>query len=200
MIRARLDLRDPAGPDRLLDLVDRRVAHGLPAIEALAQAQEGDVAVAVVRRLLQHGQDQLADRVAVRRHDGHRRRPPRGACGWRARGGHVGAHSDRLRPALGHARRRDDALGQRVRQDRRVEPRGGQARQQRAADTSPAPVVSTGRAGTPGTSSVPPRRAAAPRRARASRRQPRRPCRSARRRPPRGPRARSARWPRRGCT
>ena len=39
-----LDLRDPAGTDRLLDLLQRRVAHLLPQREAIAQAQVGDVA------------------------------------------------------------------------------------------------------------------------------------------------------------
>ena len=37
----------------------------------LAQAQEGDVAVAVVRRLREDGQDELVERVAVGRHDRH---------------------------------------------------------------------------------------------------------------------------------
>ena len=38
------------------------------AVEAVAQAQEGDVAVAVVGRLREHGQHQLAERVAVGLH------------------------------------------------------------------------------------------------------------------------------------
>ncbi len=63
-----LDLRDAAGADRLLDLGEWRVAHGLPRGEARAQAQECDVAVAVVRRLREDRQDQLGDRVAVRAH------------------------------------------------------------------------------------------------------------------------------------
>ena len=42
-----------------------------PRREALAQAQEGDVAVAVVGGLRQHREDQLGDRVAVRGHQGH---------------------------------------------------------------------------------------------------------------------------------
>ena len=62
----RLDLRDAAWPDRLLDLVDRRVAHVLPRREALAQRQIGDVAVAVVGRLREDGEDQLGDRMSVR--------------------------------------------------------------------------------------------------------------------------------------
>src|SRR6266487_2398452 len=66
-----LDLRDPARPDGLLDLPHRRVADGPPRREALAQAQEGDVAVAVVGRLREHGEDELADRVLVRCHDRH---------------------------------------------------------------------------------------------------------------------------------
>ena len=70
-MRARLDLRDAARPDRLLDLLDGRVAHRLPRREALAQALVGDVAVAVVRRLRQDGQDQLVERLLVRRHDRH---------------------------------------------------------------------------------------------------------------------------------
>ena len=85
-MRTRLDLRDPAGPDRLLDLLDRRVADRLPRREAVAQAQEGDVAVAVVRRLREDGQDELAERVAVRRHDRARRRSRAGARAARARG------------------------------------------------------------------------------------------------------------------
>ena len=63
----RLDLRDAAGPDRLLDLLVGGVADGLPGGEAAAQAQEGDVAVAVVGRLREHGQDQLVEPLAVRR-------------------------------------------------------------------------------------------------------------------------------------
>ena len=79
----RLDLRDPAGPDRLLDLVDRRVADRLPRVvgKALAQSQIRDVAVAVVGRLRQHGQHQLGDRVAVRLGLRDRRRP----CARRSR-------------------------------------------------------------------------------------------------------------------
>ena len=63
----RLDLRDAARPDRLLDLLDRRVAHRLPRREALAQAQVGDVTVAVVGRLAEDGQHELRDGVAVGR-------------------------------------------------------------------------------------------------------------------------------------
>ena len=61
-----LDLRDPAGPDRLLDLLHRRVADGLPRSEPLAEAQVGDVAVAVVGRLAEDGEDQLVERRVVR--------------------------------------------------------------------------------------------------------------------------------------
>ena len=64
---ARLDLRYPAGADRLLDLLVGRVTHRLPAREALAQAQEGDIAVAVVGRLREDREDQLVEPVAVRR-------------------------------------------------------------------------------------------------------------------------------------
>src|SRR5436309_3452154 len=61
-----LDLRDAAGPDRQLDLVDWRIADLLPGSEPLAERQIGDVAIAVVGRLRQHRQNQLRDRVAVR--------------------------------------------------------------------------------------------------------------------------------------
>ena len=69
------DLLDPhgllavqaAGLDRGLDLLQRRVAHLLPGGEARAQAQVGDVAVAVVGRLREDGQDQLLEPLAVRR-------------------------------------------------------------------------------------------------------------------------------------
>src|SRR4051794_11648361 len=64
-----LDLRDAPGPDRRLDLLVGRVAYGLPAAEAVAQPQEGHVAVAVVGRLGQDGEDQLVQRLAVRRRD-----------------------------------------------------------------------------------------------------------------------------------
>ena len=57
---------EPARADRLLDLVERRVADLLPGREALAQAGVGDVAVAVVGVLGEHGLDQLGDRMAVR--------------------------------------------------------------------------------------------------------------------------------------
>ena len=103
------DLLDPhgllavqaAGLDRRLDLLQRRVAHLLPGREARAQAQVGDVAVAVVGRLREHGEDQLLEPVAVRRRDrpavdepqpiaqrAHAtrrgRRPARRAARWRA--------------------------------------------------------------------------------------------------------------------
>ena len=54
---------EPAGLDRVLDLGDGRVAHLPPRSEALAQPQVGDVAVAVVRRLGQDGEDQLVQRA-----------------------------------------------------------------------------------------------------------------------------------------
>ncbi len=63
----RLDLRDAAGPDRQLDLGVRRVADLGPAAEALAQAEEGHVAVAVVGRLREDGEDQLVEALTVRR-------------------------------------------------------------------------------------------------------------------------------------
>ena len=65
-IRGAFCLREAAGADRLLDLVDRRVADLLPGREALAQRGEGAVAVAVVGVLGEDGLDQLGDRVAVR--------------------------------------------------------------------------------------------------------------------------------------
>ena len=66
LIRADLTLEIPPGPDRLLDRVDGRVAHGLPAAEALAQREERDVAVAIVGRLREDRQDQLVERPMVR--------------------------------------------------------------------------------------------------------------------------------------
>src|SRR4051794_41929966 len=63
----RLDLRDAARADRRLDVGVRRVADLLPAREALAQAQERDVAVAVVGRLREDREDQLVEPAAVRR-------------------------------------------------------------------------------------------------------------------------------------
>jgi len=67
----RLDLRDPAGADRELDVGVGRVADGLPAAEAVPQGHESDVAVAVVGRLRQDGEDQLVQAVSV----GRRKRP-----------------------------------------------------------------------------------------------------------------------------
>ncbi len=87
----------------------------------VAQAQEGDVAVAVVGRLREHGQHELGDRVAVGRHQrdavdlraggrgpaarahvaaASRRR--RSACAWRVRG-------ERLRQTRAHGIRHADA-------------------------------------------------------------------------------------------
>ena len=65
-IRGAFCLRQAAGPDRLLDLGHRRVAHFLPGREALAQRREGAVAVAVVGVLGEHRLDQLGDRLPVR--------------------------------------------------------------------------------------------------------------------------------------
>ena len=65
----RLHLRDPAragSPPR--PPRPARRARASQVGEALAQAQVGDVAVAVVRRLRQDGADELGDRMAVRRH------------------------------------------------------------------------------------------------------------------------------------
>jgi hypothetical protein len=67
-----LDPRDAARTDGRLHLVQRGVAHRLPAREAIPEAQEGDVAVAVARRLGEDGEDELLERPAVRRGD---RRP-----------------------------------------------------------------------------------------------------------------------------
>src|SRR5919109_45377 len=58
--------REPAGPDRVLDLRHRRVADRRPRREALTQSPPGHVAVAVVRVLGEHCEDQLVDRRAVR--------------------------------------------------------------------------------------------------------------------------------------
>ena len=71
-IRGAFCFAEAAGPDRLLDLLDRRVADLLPGREALAQRREGAVAVAVVGVLGEDGLDQLGDRVPVRLVD----RPP----------------------------------------------------------------------------------------------------------------------------
>ena len=70
-MRADLTLEMPPGRIAASTSVERRVAHRGPAREARAQPQEGDVAVAVVRRLREDGEDQLVERPPVRR----RRRP-----------------------------------------------------------------------------------------------------------------------------
>ena len=59
----RTDLTFEIPPGRIASSISStgRVAHRLPRVEALAQAQEGDVAVAVVGRLREHGQHQLVD-------------------------------------------------------------------------------------------------------------------------------------------
>jgi hypothetical protein len=64
-----LDLRDAARADRELDVGVGRVADRLPAAEAVAQGQERDIAVAVVGRLRQDGEDQLVEAVPVRRRE-----------------------------------------------------------------------------------------------------------------------------------
>ena len=69
-MRADLTFEMPPGRIASSTSVDRRVADLLPGREALAQAQEGDVAVAVVGRLRQDGEHELGERVAVRRRDG----------------------------------------------------------------------------------------------------------------------------------
>ena len=63
----RLDAADPARADRRLDVGVRGVADLGPAAEPRAEAQERDVAVAVVRRLAEHREDQLVERLPVRR-------------------------------------------------------------------------------------------------------------------------------------
>ena len=65
----RADLTFEMPPGRIASSTSSigRLADGLPAREALAQPQEGDVAVAVVRRLREHGEDQLVESVPVRR-------------------------------------------------------------------------------------------------------------------------------------
>ncbi len=105
----RLDLGDASRPDRLLDLVHGRAHHGVPRREALAQAQVGDVSVAVVGALREHGQHQLGDRVAVRPDAGN---PVYGAEPFahahhaRARGGR---HCFALRRSRSGSRRRGSA-------------------------------------------------------------------------------------------
>ena len=114
----RLDLRDPARADRRLDLVDRaRRAPPPSAGKRVAQAQEGDVAVAVVRRLREHGEDQLVERPPVRRRDRHavdtrsrsRSARTRRAGGASSRGGgqrrHATASMARRVPAVHRAHR-----------------------------------------------------------------------------------------------
>ena len=64
-----LDPADAAGADRALDVGVGRVAHGGPAGEVPSQREEGHVAVAVVGRLREDGQDQLVQPVAVRRRE-----------------------------------------------------------------------------------------------------------------------------------
>ena len=62
----------------------RRVAHRVPAREALAQARVGDVAVAVVGVLREHREDQLVDGRAMRMRATACRRPRAGGRGSRA--------------------------------------------------------------------------------------------------------------------
>ena len=65
-IRGAFDRRQAAGPDRLLDLLDRRVADLDPGRQRRAQALVGDVAIAVVGVLGEDRPHQLGDRMAVR--------------------------------------------------------------------------------------------------------------------------------------
>ena len=150
----RLHLRDAAGPDRLLDLLERRVADRLPDGEALAQAQVGDVAVAVVRRLREDRQDELGERVAVRRRDrdavdarraargcarrARARRPPAGA----RRAARRGRRSLQRAPALAGAGGLLDGVAAARRRSptgRSPSCRGGRAAT--PMKTSPAPIV-----------------------------------------------------------
>ena len=85
-------------PDLTFEMPPGRIASSISStgasrtasqLEALAQAQEGDVAVAVVGRLGEHGEDELGERVAVRPITGMpyiARRRSRSARTRRARG------------------------------------------------------------------------------------------------------------------
>ena len=92
----RLDLGDPAGPDRRLDLGVGRVADRGPVREARDEAQVGDVAVAVGRRLGEDGEDRAprAAGGAAARSAGRRR-----AGGGRAGPGRGGATAGSSRGA-----------------------------------------------------------------------------------------------------
>ena len=87
LIRADLTFEMPPGRIASSICVDRRVADVLPAREALAQGQVGDVAVAVVGRLRQDGQDQLGDRVPVGLGQRDAVHEPQAGRGSRARAG-----------------------------------------------------------------------------------------------------------------
>ena len=116
---------------------------------ALAQAQEGDVAVAVVRRLREDGQDELAERVAVGRHDRHavdvaqalahradaarRRRGP----GRRRRRGRHG----RAAPGRGVTTAREDRVWPVPEPSERTATVGGQPVFWREADPPPGPAA-----------------------------------------------------------
>ena len=65
----RADLTFEMPPGRIASSISSSGASRTASqlVEALAQAQERDVAVAVVRRLRQDGQHELGERVAVRR-------------------------------------------------------------------------------------------------------------------------------------
>ena len=92
----RLGHREPAGADRLDDLLERRVAHGRPRVEAVAQTVVGDVAVAVVGVLREDGQHELVDRRAVGLRRSGARTPRAGARGSsRSRRGGGGVQSAR---------------------------------------------------------------------------------------------------------
>ena len=67
----------------------------LPGREALAQPQVGDVAVAVVGRLRQDGEDQLVERAAVRRGERDAVDGPQAVADGDARGGGSGVQSRR---------------------------------------------------------------------------------------------------------
>ena len=97
-MRSRLDLRDAAGADRLLDGLERRVADRLPVDAAGAgspkrsrRREERHVTIAVVGALREHSQDQLIERAARAAARSGRRRSRAGARERVARGRRAGA-------------------------------------------------------------------------------------------------------------
>ena len=164
-MRADLTFEIPPGRIASSTSSKRRVADRLPRGEALAQAQERDVAVAVVRRLRQDRQDELREPVAVRLGDRDAVESPRGARGAapparatararrRARRGSRRACPARSEgaPALAGAGGLLGRLGQRGGdRGRRRSPSTPSAASTTPAKTSPAPTVLSDLRGAPG--------------------------------------------------